>query len=620
LILDTSTFRRPENKFRACLAAANSRDTLIVAALDPFLDNSSQLVRLGAVFALGQLPSNLSKEKLIARLKAENIPAIRNQIVLSLGLVGDQNTITLLNRQWRSKIPDAVFMRACVYLFSRAILLPENITECCNFLNSDNMNTRRMAAVALQRIQDPGHLLPHLDSLMQAAANPDNEIRRSVARIMRPMTFAEKKQIYKTLLADEDWRVRYETVLALPTLEQPEDLWTIALSDSNNHIVAAALQNAPQYIPLSPRLINILTNLFNQSSEHIQGSIVGFITPRIDSSIQYIEEIVLSQENLLVYRAEGLGNLQNRKSYEALVSLVEHKNFSIALAAYMGLANMLNPLLDNQTITPEEYLSVLHLGLTGSDPVQIYLAASIMSETTVDVGNLLPDLYACLKKQNDFKFSEALLMVLKVIEKLHPNDAPHYIRPLLVSRQEQLRNESRRILGETFKQTIAPPLEYTDPFLYSNLDKLNQHGLHPHVEIMTNKGAFVIRCDGYYAPYTTAAFLDRIDSGFYCGLIFHRVIPNFVVQGGDPRGDGWGGPNYHLLTEKSPIGYNTGSVGMASSGPDTEGSQFFITTTPQYHLDYNYTRFGEIVEGLNVVLKIERGDQILSARILRSSN
>jgi hypothetical protein len=101
-----------------------------------------------------------------------------------------------------------------------------------------------------------------------------------------------------------------------------------------------------------------------------------------------------------VYRAEGLGKLQNRKSYEALASLAEHKTFSIASAAYMELINMLNPLLDNKSITLEEYLSALRHGLTGNDPVQIYLAANIMSEATVDVGSLLPDLYACLKKQS----------------------------------------------------------------------------------------------------------------------------------------------------------------------------------------------------------------------------
>lgn len=421
-------------------------------------------MRLGAVFALGQLPSKISNEKLLSRLEVENIAAVRNQIVLSLGRVGDQNTISLLNRQWRSEIPDVVFMHTCVYLFSRGILLPENITECCSFLNSDNMNTRRMAAVALQRIQASDLLLPHIESLTRAASNPDNEIRRSVARTMRPLTFAEKKQVYKTLLTNEDWRVRYESVLTIPTLEQPEDLWIFALSDSNNHVVAAALQNVPQNISLSSRLINILTNLFNQSSEHIKGSVVRFVTPRIDSNTQHIKEIIRSQENLLVYRAEGLGKLQNRKSYEALASLAEHKTFSIASATYMELINMLNQLLDNKSITLEEYLSVLRHGLTGNDPVQIYLAANIMSEATVDVGSLLPDLYACLKKQNDFKFSEALLIVLKVIEILHPNDAPNHTRPLFVSHQEQLRKESRRILGETYRLSLTLPLEYTDPF------------------------------------------------------------------------------------------------------------------------------------------------------------
>jgi len=88
-----------------------------------------------------------------------------------------------------------------------------------------------------------------------------------------------------------------------------------------------------------------------------------------------------------------------------------------------------------------------------------------------------------------------------------------------------------------------------------------------------------------------------------------------VVQGGDPRGDGWGGPNYHLLTEKSPVGYDIGSVGMASAGNDTEGSQFFITLSDQPHLNYKYTRFGRVVEGIDVVLNIERGDKILAVDV-----
>jgi peptidyl-prolyl cis-trans isomerase B (cyclophilin B) len=234
--------------------------------------------------------------------------------------------------------------------------------------------------------------------------------------------------------------------------------------------------------------------------------------------------------------------------------------------------------------------------------------------------DMAPFLYKSLKKRNQYAFLEACVAVFSAIEKIHPDDAVDYLKPLLSSKQKQIRDKSRHILTEIYGENVVTPTDYNDTFVYSRLTKLNQYGLSPRVQILTNRGTFVIECDGFYAPYTVAAFLDRIDSGFYDGLIFHRVIPNFVVQGGDPRGDGWGGPNYHLLTEKSPDVYDIGSVGMANAGPDTEGSQFFITTTPQYHLDYNYTRFGSVVEGIGVVLNIERGDKILAADIRQPSN
>jgi cyclophilin family peptidyl-prolyl cis-trans isomerase len=132
----------------------------------------------------------------------------------------------------------------------------------------------------------------------------------------------------------------------------------------------------------------------------------------------------------------------------------------------------------------------------------------------------------------------------------------------------------------------------------------------------TERGKILIRLDGYYAPFTVDAFLTAVEKGFYNGLTFHRTVPNFVIQGGDPRGDGWGGPGYTLLTERSPLGFTAGAVGMARSDYDTEGSQFFITLTSQPHLNYQYTRFGEVVAGLEVAAQIERGDRILAVTVL----
>ena len=114
------------------------------------------------------------------------------------------------------------------------------------------------------------------------------------------------------------------------------------------------------------------------------------------------------------------------------------------------------------------------------------------------------------------------------------------------------------------------------------------------------------------APLTVAAFLSLVERHYFDGSRWHRVVPNFVVQDGDPRGDGWGGPGFALRDEANPVRYATGSVGMALSGADTGGSQFFITHSPQPHLDGVYTVFGRVVAGFDVLTTIAQGDDIRS--------
>jgi len=130
----------------------------------------------------------------------------------------------------------------------------------------------------------------------------------------------------------------------------------------------------------------------------------------------------------------------------------------------------------------------------------------------------------------------------------------------------------------------------------------------PQVRCTTDQGSFNIRLDGEIAPNTCAMFMDLITRGYYDDLIFHRVVPDFVVQGGDPRGDGWGGPGYTIRSEWSRALYRRAFVGIAHDGKDTGGSQFFITLSQQPHLNGRYTIFGEVVGGMQIVDNIEAGD------------
>ena len=104
--------------------------------------------------------------------------------------------------------------------------------------------------------------------------------------------------------------------------------------------------------------------------------------------------------------------------------------------------------------------------------------------------------------------------------------------------------------------------------------------------------------------------MEMVESGFYDGRTIHRVVPNFVVQDGCPRGDGWGGPPFTIRSEFTPAPFLEGVLGMASAGKDTEGSQWYFTHTATPHLDGKYTNFGKVVEGIEVVHQLELGDEI----------
>jgi cyclophilin family peptidyl-prolyl cis-trans isomerase len=139
---------------------------------------------------------------------------------------------------------------------------------------------------------------------------------------------------------------------------------------------------------------------------------------------------------------------------------------------------------------------------------------------------------------------------------------------------------------------------------------------HPPTAIMrTERGRIVITFDGTQAPLTVFNFATLAEKRTYDNLRFHRVVPGFVAQDGDPRGDGEGGPGYAIRDELTLLPYSRGAVGMALSGPDTGGSQYFLTLTPQPHLTGHYTVFGDVTSGLDTMDALVEGDTIRSIRI-----
>ncbi len=140
------------------------------------------------------------------------------------------------------------------------------------------------------------------------------------------------------------------------------------------------------------------------------------------------------------------------------------------------------------------------------------------------------------------------------------------------------------------------------------------------VAIETGKGVIELELYPQHAPKTVNNFVFLIRESFYDGVLFHRVISDFMIQGGDPTGTGRGGPGYRFEDELkgNPLKHETGSISMANAGPNTNGSQFFITHSPQPHLNGRHTVFGRVVRGQEVVNAIRQGDRMLKITVTES--
>ncbi len=169
--------------------------------------------------------------------------------------------------------------------------------------------------------------------------------------------------------------------------------------------------------------------------------------------------------------------------------------------------------------------------------------------------------------------------------------------------------DALKALGLTPKAVAARP---GIPLPFDPADVL---GRRPRLVVETARGGFVIELDPDAAPHGVAAIVSLARRGFYDGVVFHRVVPGFVVQGGDPTGSGWGGPGFLLPGEPTSLPFVRGAVGLADAGPDTAGSQWFVTQAHAPHLEGRYTLVGRVTAGLEVVDTIVPFDRIERVRV-----
>jgi cyclophilin family peptidyl-prolyl cis-trans isomerase/HEAT repeat protein len=302
--------------------------------------------------------------------------------------------------------------------------------------------------------------------------------------------------------------------------------------------------------------------------------------------------------------ATVLGTLPAERVTPALLDLAADDDARVHGAALRALAALKVPDLAERVTA----------ALNAADFAVRATAAELMGELKPDGGlALLAAAYA--RGDSDSTYA-ARLSAIEAASAYGPA-AVDTLRRALSDREWPIRIRAAALLREAGVADAQPdrPAPLRQPVSFFESDALLHPAYSPRAFIETRRGVIEVQLELVDAPLTVATFIEQARGGLFNGLRVHRLVPAFVIQTGDPRGDGTGGPGYTQRDELNPAPYLRGTVGMALGGAETAGSQWFITTSPQPHLDAKYTAFGRVVGGWDVLDRVAVDDVIERVRI-----
>jgi cyclophilin family peptidyl-prolyl cis-trans isomerase/HEAT repeat protein len=249
-----------------------------------------------------------------------------------------------------------------------------------------------------------------------------------------------------------------------------------------------------------------------------------------------------------------------------------------------------------------------------SDPDSGVRASAVESLAFLNDSTVLPQVLQAVQKSSGDEAPDVAIAAITAAEKLRSVPEARAVVEAAYRLPKTLTQRlARRSLVRYFRADSAayPVPEYKiSRTLADYAAILAEAGKPWKADVETVRGTFTLRLEGAVAPMTVLNFVDLARKKFFDGVAIHRVVPDFVVQDGDPTGTGNGGPGYEIRDENNQIPYGTGTAGMALAGPDTGGSQWFVTQAPEPHLDGIYTVFGQVTGGQDVVERIEQWDRI----------
>jgi cyclophilin family peptidyl-prolyl cis-trans isomerase/HEAT repeat protein len=645
---------------RAALAAGRIGDESSIDALTNLLEKDADpSVRAMAAFALGEVESEVGANALLAQLKNKSgAVELRARAIEALGKIAaalprekearqrELGAAILETLKSESRQP-VILLGLTAALRSRPADAGPTLAK---FLTHANARVRADAANALARLRLKDGTE---QSRKQLASDLDPIVRANAARLLG---IAEDKQSVDALLArvtdDKDSRVRVNAIRALAAVKDPRA--AEPLLARGKFLAQQGLANRPAELNEILEIATTLGRLLAQKDDQEAitwlrkiNEALNHTAPEIDLAFvriapatylaefgtadqakRKVQEIILLDWRAAAGVAAGLGDIaalpetvSNKSELAAtaqtlLRAMLDYRNSGlnintlVAVHSEYAIPDVLRAVA---AFKPADLASVARTHLSNSDVIVRGTAADLLADLPPSEENTRSLVQAWPQAAND-TLNDAAISIVDALGKQKTDAANDQLKEALKSGDPLIRRRAAAALqasgaGDFSAQIGTVHTRNTDADYRRALSRI---GKNVRAVVTTSKGSFTIEFLPEAAPLTVDNFVQLAQRNYYRNITIHRVVANFVIQDGDPRGDGNGGPGYQIRCEINEVPYDRAVVGMALSGKDTGGSQWFVTHSPQPHLDGGYTVFGRVAAGMDVVDKIVRGDVIQS--------
>ncbi len=604
----------------AARALGVCKDSNYVQSLWPLLNDPVESVKQEAIFSLGLIGHSSSESNLIKAFRAVDSTGDFNKtnamILEALGRCGQDSTLKMICGIKTYSSDNIEYVQGQVLAWFRYGLrgkfCPESTLRIVDIATNKDYDplSRLWAAHSLMRFKEHD-TKAYFNELKKAAyEEKDADTRlciiQAFARIGSPAVLSELEELYRRGL---DLRVQIAIVKGLQFYPNGKAfaLASKALVNPSTHV---GIQAAQYFIDHGLEIHeDYLGNIMNQGGLSWQVKTMIY-----EALLKIVPDYKVLTISGLIQQIKT-NSVKTKNSYERAAYIRamsnEYKEIGWLIRQFQS-----DPSAPVQTALTETVMKMVKKAIFPTiyqgpknkiyDEIAKYLKSSCEKKRLGSISvisdafanNELFYLKAFFKADSILPLTQSSLTLPKDIETY--NDLSKAISRL------------KKVPADIKKPTYNHPIEWKSILQYKDTI---------FIEILTDKGSLECELYSKIAPGSVSNMLDLISKNYYDGKVIHRVVPNFVIQTGCPIGDGYGSLDYTIRTEINPnIHYNIpGRIGMASAGNDTESSQFFITYSATPHLDGNYTIFGQLTKGLDILSSINVGDQVKSIRILDHS-